>query len=56
MMSERRTATQRTGSLPLGYRMTELGPLPEEWWVVWLGEVATVRYGKARPKETGIFR
>ena len=26
--------------LPQGYRMTELGPLPEEWEVVRLGEVA----------------
>lgn len=24
--------------LPEGYRMTELGPLPEEWRVVKLGE------------------
>lgn len=28
-------------SLPAGYRVTELGPLPEEWKVVKLGEVAT---------------
>ncbi|MCX8156712.1 MAG: restriction endonuclease subunit S [Verrucomicrobiae bacterium] len=26
-------------TLPDGYRMTDLGPLPEEWKVVWLGEV-----------------
>jgi type I restriction enzyme S subunit len=28
--------------LPEGFKMTELGPLPEEWEVVKLGEVATV--------------
>lgn len=39
--------------LPDGYRMTELGPLPEEWQVVRLGEVAEVRYGKAKPKSVG---
>jgi hypothetical protein len=26
--------------LPEGYKMTELGPLPKEWRVVRLGEVA----------------
>lgn len=31
--------------LPPGYRLTELGPLPEEWRVVRLGEVATVDWG-----------
>jgi len=36
-----------------GFNMTELGPLPEEWRVVRLEQVATIRYGKARPKETG---
>jgi type I restriction enzyme S subunit len=31
--------TQHLAELPDGYRMTELGPLPEEWRVVKLGEV-----------------
>lgn len=31
--------------LPDGYRMTELGPLPEEWRVVRLGEVTHVDWG-----------
>jgi type I restriction enzyme S subunit len=31
--------------LPDGYRVTELGPLPEEWRVVRLGDVATVDWG-----------
>ena len=35
-------ATQETETLPPGYRMTELGPLPEEWRVVKLGEVADI--------------
>ncbi|GAB4481021.1 MAG: restriction endonuclease subunit S [Anaerolineales bacterium] len=39
--------------LPDGYKMTELGPLPEEWQVVRLGEVAEIRYGKAKPKNFG---
>lgn len=30
---------KREDTLPEGYRMTELGPLPEEWRVVKLGEV-----------------
>jgi len=30
-------------------RETELGPLPKEWRVVRLGEIARVKYGKAKP-------
>ncbi len=37
---------ERTDNLPSGYRMTELGPLPEEWRVVKLGEVAEFQTGK----------
>ena len=33
--------------LPQGYKMTELGPLPEEWEVVRLGEVAEYVNGYA---------
>ncbi len=36
MMPEHRTVTQESGLLPVGYRMTELGPLPEEWQAVLL--------------------
>ena len=32
--------------LPEGYRITDLGPLPEEWEVVRLGEVFNVQQGK----------
>jgi type I restriction enzyme S subunit len=33
--------------LPEGFKMTELGPLPEEWEVVRLGEVFEIQQGKA---------
>ncbi len=39
-----------TDDVPPGYRMTELGPLPEEWEVVRLGEVVEVKGGKRLPK------
>jgi type I restriction enzyme S subunit len=35
--------------LPQGYKITELGPLPEEWEVVKLGEVADVIMGQSPP-------
>lgn len=38
-----------TTALPDGFQMTELGPLPKEWRVVRLGEIARVKYGKAKP-------
>lgn len=39
--------------LPADFKMTELGPLPENWEVVRLGEVASIHYGKARPNSSG---
>ncbi len=33
--------------LPAGYRLTELGPLPEEWQVVRFGEVFEIMQGKS---------
>jgi type I restriction enzyme S subunit len=39
-----------TSDLPEGFKMTELGPLPEEWEVVRLGEVVKTTKGK-RPKD-----
>ncbi|MDI6851382.1 MAG: restriction endonuclease subunit S [bacterium] len=39
-----------TLDLPEGYRMTELGPLPEEWRVVRLGEVVSLTKGRKPPK------
>jgi type I restriction enzyme S subunit len=38
--------------LPEGFRMTELGPLPEEWEVVRLGEVAIITWGQSPPSST----
>ena len=32
--------------IPNGFKMTELGPLPEEWEVVRLGDVFDVKQGK----------
>ena len=39
-------------SLPPDYRMTELGPLPEAWRLVKLGEVATLTMGQSPPSST----
>jgi len=36
-----------TDDLPTGYKMTELGPLPEDWRVVRLGEVFDIVQGKS---------
>lgn len=41
---------QKNTEIATGYKMTELGPLPQEWEVVRLGEVATVKGGKRLPK------
>ena len=45
----RSTPQANTDVLPDGYRMTELGPLPEEWRVVKLGEVVNLQKGR-KPK------
>lgn len=39
-------------ALPEGFRMTELGPLPEEWQVVRLGKVASIFMGQSPPSST----
>ena len=36
-----------------GFKETEIGPIPVDWDVQPLRQVAKVRYGKARPKTTG---
>lgn len=43
---------ERAGAdeVPVGYRMTGLGLLPHDWAIVRLGELATIRYGKAKPR------
>ena len=42
--------------LPEGYRMTELGPLPEEWEVVRLGDVARISGGGSAPQGDEYFK
>lgn len=42
---------QEAENVPL--KETEIGPVPEDWEVVRLGDVAKVKYGKANPKDTG---
>ncbi|GIV65547.1 MAG: type I restriction-modification enzyme, S subunit [Bellilinea sp.] len=51
-MSEPHTLkTESAPDLPEGYRLTELGPLPEEWRVVRLGEVVDLVRGISWSKE-----
>jgi len=38
---------QQTKDIPKGYKMTELGPLPEEWEVAELGDLFAIQQGKA---------
>jgi type I restriction enzyme S subunit len=45
--------TEKTPKLKAGNRQTETAPLPRGWDLRCLGDLATVRYGKAKPKETG---
>jgi hypothetical protein len=45
MMSDRWMRTNEEALLPPGYHLTKLGPLPEEWRVVRLGEVALIKTG-----------
>ena len=46
-LAERTTADE----VPAGYRMTELGVLPEDWQVVPLGDVCVLQRGNDLPKE-----
>ena len=43
-------------ALPDGFQMTELGPLPEEWAVVKLGQVVTVSTKVVNPSTVGAKR
>jgi len=43
---------QQTKNIPKGYKMTELGPLPEEWKVESLGNVAEMVMGQSPPGST----
>ncbi len=40
-------------ALPEGFEETELGLLPKDWEIVRLGHLTAIKYGKAKPKESG---
>ncbi len=50
------TVPESASELPNGFKMTELGPLPEEWGAVRLGEIFEIQQGKAlsRKKDKGV--
>jgi len=48
-------ANDNDADLPAGFKMTELGPLPEEWKVVKLGEIGEVTAGGSAPQERYYF-
>jgi len=58
MPEERGVSTRNAPDLPEGFKTTELGPLPEEWQVVRLGEVATlirgISWGKREQSTNGV--
>ena len=47
-----KTVHEPTPDLPEGFQMTEFGPLPKEWRVVRLGEVADLIMGQSPPSNT----
>ena len=47
-----KTVHEPTPDLPEGFQMTELGPLPKEWRMVRLGEVANLIMGQSPPSNT----
>jgi len=47
MMTGANALNQGARDIPDGYRLTELGLLPEEWRVVRLGEIFEIQQGKA---------
>lgn len=47
--------SKQNADIPEGYRMTELGPLPKEWRMTALGQMATLVTDKTEPSEaTGL--
>ncbi|MDN5292780.1 MAG: type restriction enzyme subunit [Eubacteriales bacterium] len=55
MAEEIKQAHGTPTDLPEGFKMTELGPLPEEWEVVRLGEVGEVTAGGSAPQGQHYF-
>ena len=55
-MTRSKARVTQIDNLSPGYRMTELGPLPEEWRVVRLGEVVSLRRGTVDPAKAGYRR
>lgn len=49
MVDVDKRANDNDADLPAGFKMTELGPLPEEWKVVKLGEVIRSVKGRKPP-------
>lgn len=45
-MPEHQTIMQEAEPLPDGFKTTELGPLPEEWWLVSSGDVFERQHAK----------
>jgi type I restriction enzyme S subunit len=39
--------------IPEGFKMTEIGLLPEDWQALRVENIAEVKYGKANPKDSG---
>lgn len=55
MVDVDKRANDNDADLPAGFKMTELGPLPEEWKVVKLGEIGEVTAGGSAPQERYYF-
>jgi len=51
-----KTGHEPTPDLPDSFQMTELGPLPKEWRVVRLGEVAALSTKAVEPANAGAKR
>lgn len=45
--------TEVMENLPDDFKMTELGPLPNDWHIAKLGDFANIRYGKSKPPKAG---
>ena len=55
MAKEIKHINDTVSDLPEGFKMTELGPLPEEWEVVRLGEVVDYHLGRTPPRKEKVY-